>query len=318
MNRQDTFDLLESTTIDDMPYLYVPSYNRPEFVSSKLLKRLDDSGLKKTYLVVRESQKQDYINANKELLDRGCNLLVIPEGGVTGVGSTRNFIIDHACEHDYDTIFLYDDDITGISILWEGPNRSGVMSSRCLGAADARAYDNYTQKIMQAINKVTKEMIAEYPDLALGNIRKQRFSNNVDNAQTKIKICKGNTPRQTCIYNTKLLKETGLRIPPEFDKHGDDIGMAAHLLEEGYRLFNIPWVCYDYVPETVATVLRDIDEEKNRDIHQREYDSLMAMREAKNYIRVTKKYDDGQPMYNDINWRAYHKLHGSKPIAITW
>ena len=107
-------------------------------------------------------------------------------------------------------------------------------------------------------------------------------------------------------------------MPDAFNLHGDDIGFAAEVLQNGYDCFNIPCLCYDYIDDQVASVVRDPhNPDKNRHLHKLEYDGLMEM-EIRNYLRETFKFPDGQYKFGDINWQQYHKLHESKPVIVRW
>lgn len=319
MNKEQTLEFLKNTSIDDMPAFYTMSYNRNKSLPTvnKIMYDFSDEALKKSYIVVRESQKDFYYNLHKDIIDRGCNLLVIPEGEVSGVGSTRNWIIRHAYKNGNDIAYCFDDDLTGLTVLFESVDKKGEPSSGAFRAGEIRAIENFHQLALQAVAKVTREIIAEHPEALIGNVRKVRFSNKYDNAATKYKFNKGGTPRQTNIYNVKAMVENNIFVPDCFNKHGDDIGVAAYALEKGYSLFSLPWVAYAYTPETVSSTLRDIDEEKNRAIHEEEYNNLMKM-EIKDYLRFTKSYEDGSYMYGDIAFNKFHKLRGTKPLAVKW
>ena len=116
----------------------------------------------------------------------------------------------------------------------------------------------------------------------------------------------------------KGIKRAGIRMPDAFNLHGDDIGFAAEVLQNGYSCFNIPCLCYDYVNEKNNSVVRDPhNPDKNRHLHKLEYDGLMQM-EIKDYLRESFKFPDGQYMFGDINWRAYHKLHGTRYYIKHW
>ena len=116
----------------------------------------------------------------------------------------------------------------------------------------------------------------------------------------------------------KGIKKAGIRMPDEFNLHGDDIGFAAEVLQNGFSCFNIPCLCYDYIDDQVASVVRDPhNPDKNRWLHKLEYDALMNM-EIAQYLRETFKFPDGQYKFGDINWQQYHKLHGTSPIIERW
>ncbi len=320
MFKEELINTLNSTTAKDMPEFFVMSYNRGGKVVTidKIISDFEDEALKHCHLVVREEQADEYYEYNKALIERGLNLLKIPSGAVTGVGSTRNFVMDYAAKIGADVAFNFDDDLDNFNASWEGYHkRTGEKMSCCPTVAERKEIEHYYQKVVQYTANIAREIFAKYPDVAVGNVRKQRFSNGAENAEIKFRINRGSTPRQTNIYNVKLISEKNLRTPMQFDKHGDDIGFAAYLLENGYSLFNIPCVNYSYVPETKASTLRDIDEEKNRGIHEEEYKNLMDM-EVKNYFRITKRYDDGDYMYGDINFMKFSKFKNKQPVIEKW
>ena len=108
MKRSTMLALLEDTTPKDMPHVFIPSYNRPDFViAKKILHKFNQDGLDKVFIVVREEQYKAYRKVNPRL-----NFVTIPKGAVDGVGSTRQFIMDYAIENKMPCIMDMDDDIT--------------------------------------------------------------------------------------------------------------------------------------------------------------------------------------------------------------
>lgn len=319
MNRKKMERLLNNTTEKDLPYVFIPSYNRPEFVTGqRILPMFTNEALKKVYIVVREEQFDKYYRVNRKLVKRGMNMVPIPKGAVSGVGSTRQFIMDYAIENRMPCIMDMDDDIKYLQFLYTGRNGSGVRCSMHTGVKDWEDDPMIPQKVLQLTGRISREVFKKHPDVLLGNIRKQRFSNHADFADTKYMINKGPTPRQTKILNMKGIFKAGIQMPEEFDLHGDDIGFAAEVLQSGYSCFNIPCLCYDYIDDQVASVVRDPhNPDKNRPLHKMEYDGLMGM-EIRHYLRETFKFPDGQYKFGDINWQKYHKLHGTKPVIERW
>lgn len=310
---------LDNTTEKDLPYIFIPSYNRPEFVTgARLLPMFTDKALSKIFIVVREEQYKVYYKQLRGLVKRGLNIVEIPKGTVSGVGSTRQFILDYAIENRLPCAMDMDDDIKYLQFLYTGKTASGGKCSKHTGVRDWENDPMIPQKVLQLTGKIAREIFSCHPEVLLGNIRKQRFSNHADLANTKYQINKGPTPRQTKILNVKGIKKAGIRMPDAFNLHGDDIGFAAEVLQRGYSCFNIPCLCYDYVDDQVASVVRDPhNPDKNRPLHKLEYDGLMQM-EIRHYLKETFKFPDGQYKFGDINWQKYHKLHGTKPIIVRW
>lgn len=319
MKRSKMERILNETTEKDLPFVFIPSYNRPEFVTGeKILPLFTDEALERVFIVVREEQYVAYKKANRKLLKRGMNMVLIPKGAVSGVGSTRQFIMDYAIENRLPCIMDMDDDIKYLQFLYTGRNGSGEKCSMHTGVKDWEDDPLIPQKVLQLTGRIAREVFREHPSVLLGNIRKQRFSNHADLADIKYQIDKGPTPRQTKILNMKGIKKAGIRMPDAFNLHGDDIGFAAEVLQNGYDCFNIPCLCYDYIDDQVASVVRDPhNPDKNRHLHKLEYDGLMEM-EIRHYLRETFKFPDGQYKFGDINWQQYHKLHESKPVIVRW
>lgn len=319
MKRSKMERILNETTEKDLPFVFIPSYNRPEFVTGeKILPLFTDEALERVFIVVREEQYAAYKKANRKLLKRGMNMVPIPKGAVSGVGSTRQFIMDYAIENRLPCIMDMDDDIKYLQFLYTGRNGLGEKCSMHTGVKDWEDDPLIPQKVLQLTGRIAREVFREHPSVLLGNIRKQRFSNHADLADIKYQIDKGPTPRQTKILNMKGIKKAGIRMPDAFNLHGDDIGFAAEVLQNGYDCFNIPCLCYDYIDDQVASVVRDPhNPDKNRHLHKLEYDGLMEM-EIRHYLRETFKFPDGQYKFGDINWQQYHKLHESKPVIVRW
>lgn len=319
MNRSKIEKVLNNTTEKDLLYIFIPSYNRPRFfIGRNLLPMFTDRALSKVYIVVREEQYKEYERENRDLIKRGMNLIPIPKGAVTGVGSTRQFIMDYAIENRLPYIMDMDDDIRYLQFLYRGKTNSGKECSKHTGAKDYKIDPLIPQKVLQLTGKISREVFRNHPKVLLGNIRKQRFSNKDSYNSIKYQINKGPTPRQTKILNIKGIKRAGIKMPDAFNLHGDDIGFTAEVLQNGYSCFNIPCLCYDYIDEKKDSVVRDPNNpDKNRYLHKLEYDGLMGM-EIRHYLNESFKFPDGQYMFGDIDWKRYHTLHGTKEYIRKW
>lgn len=308
---------LMNTTVKDMPYILVPSYRRPDFVfAEKILSQFTDEGLQKVIIFVRDEQYKEYKQQNPKLQYER-----IPTGAVDGVGSTRNYLLNFAIENKMPVVMDMDDDVRHLQFIYnKNHDTTGEIVSKHSVMRHWEKYPHLPQLVLQLTGKISREVFAEHPNVMLGNVRKQRFSNHRACGEIKYMINKGPTPRQTKILNVKGCKKNNLWVPEEFNLHGDDIGFAAEVLQRGFDCFNIPCLCYDYVNEKENSVVRDPhNEEANRWLHKLEYDALMNMEIGKQgYLRETFKFADGQYMFGDINWQKYHKYHKTKPIIKEW
>lgn len=314
MNREKMEEILNETTEKDLPYIMIPSYNRPRFVTGKkILPLFSKKALERVFIFVRDEQYKEYRKENPKL-----QIIGIPKGEVSGVGSTRRFILDYAIKSRWACAMDMDDDIRAFQFLYDGVSSSGKPCSSHSNMSDWKKDPRIPQKVLQLAGKIAREVFLDNPTVLLGNIRKQRLSHKPNYASIKYQINREVTPRQTKILNVKGIYKAGVNIPKAFNLHGDDIGFVAEVLQYGYDCFTIPCLCYDYIDDKVDSVVRDPhNPEKNRHLHKLEYDALMKM-EIKDYLRETFKFPDGQYMFGDVDWRKYHKLHGTKPIIKYW
>lgn len=314
MDRRNMIRELKNTSVKDMPYILVPSYNRPDFMFAKnILSKFSSDALSKVFIFVREEQYKEYKRENPKL-----QYELIPKGAVSGVGSTRNFLLEYAIDNRLPVVMDMDDDVKYLQFIFNTMREDGSVVSNHSGVRDWGSHPEIPQLVLQLTGKISREVFKDYPDVALGNIRKQRFSNHKECGEIKFMIDKGPTPRQTKILNVKCCKKNNLWVPDDFNLHGDDIGFAAEVLQKGFHCFNIPCLCYDYVDEKENSVVRNPkDEESNRWLHELEYKALKKM-EIAGYLRETFKFEDGQYKFGDIDWQKYHKLHKSKPKVERW
>lgn len=279
--------------------LLVPSYNRPGAPLIKLASRV----LKNDYpgwwwVFVRRSQARDYMDAGLERR----HLVIIPDSDVADLGSTRNWMLRWAHREGFRYAFDWDDDVFTYGIkLAEGHKKN---SSRSTGNIHPwlDTWDYWTQA-----SRLSTELFKAHPGLVLGSIQNQRWCKSFTAT-----VQGGKTPRRTKILNVERLVENDLWCPREFRVHGEDIGNTAMILQYGWEIFTIGALTYDFIPETsvnLPSTLRSRDEERNRAIHQAEFNSLQRY-DIKHYLRINKAYDDGSYMYGDVDWRKFRAHTG--------
>lgn len=305
---------LMETTEKDLPHIFIPSYKRPDFdFGKKVLPNFSKKAQQKVFVFVREKQIDRYYKHNKSL-----QYVVIPKGEVSGVGSTRQWLLDYAIKNRIPVMMDMDDDIIRFHYQFSDYTKSGKLTGRHRG--ELMNGENSYQLILQLAGRISREIFKKYPEVIVGNLRKQRFCHHHRYVLTKYQINKGPTPRQTKIINVKAVYKNDIVVPEAFNLHGDDIGFAAEVLQRGFSCFNIPCLTYDYVDDATNSVVRDIrnpESEANRRLHKLEYDALQQM-EIKHYLRESFKFDDGQYKFGDIDWQKYHKFHGTEPITRYW
>jgi hypothetical protein len=284
--------------------LCIPSYTRPDFVLGRLLKKCTKEFIRThIYVFVHQDELDDYKQFNPEL-----NYEVVPES-CYGLGYTRDYINCWSVSKGLKLILNWDDDIKNLTFMYASKDCYGNPSTKHSSREDERNDPIFTQKILCYTAYIADYLFATYPNLRVGNIRRQRFCGDVSVHQTLAHINKGATPRQTNIWNLKGYIK-GLYLPESARWHGEDIITAARVLEEGEQLFSIQQVGYDFVSEQISSVVRDTDEnsERNRKLHAKEYQDLQAF-EIRKYLKAGKTYPDGSYMYGDVDWRRFYALH---------
>lgn len=313
MEKQEMYRRLNSLSANQLPHIFVPSYNRPHFVTAEMFKNFEPEAIEKIHIVVRPEQAKAYRKANP-------NLHILPIAKdfhlpINGLASTRQFIYEYAAEHKYSMIIDMDDDIRNLAYMYDGFSGSGNPCSKHTIHADREADPLLEQKVLTMASAIGREVFKTYPKVYLGNIRRQRMSQHVENSKLKYIVDSGPTPRQVTLINVKGLYKAKINRDMIFDRHGDDIGFCAVILANGGHCFNIPCLTYDYVSEKCDSVIRTPETEK--ELHRYEYNMLQKY-PIKDYLRTSFRDADGDYMWGDINWTAYHKIHGSKRIKCFW
>ena len=312
MKRRSIVRQIEMMSDREVPHIFVPSYMRPNFASAqRIFSTFSEESLKRVHIVVRPEQADAYRKANPSL-----DIIPIADDvEVNGLASTRQFIFDEAVRRRYKIIIDMDDDITLLGFLYSGVNGRGEPCSRHSVKADLQEIEYMYEKILTLAATIADEAFKEDPRLVFGNIHRQRMSMHPDLNATKLMINSGPTPRQVTIVNVRRLHQMGINRSMRFERHGDDIGYCAEILKNGGHLFNIPCLIYDYVSEKCDSVCRTPETEK--ELHALEYRMLQKY-PIKDYLRTTFKDEDGNYMWGDIDWRKYHKLHGTSSVKIPW
>ena len=284
--------------------LCVPSYTRPDFVFGRQLRRASKEFLKShVFIFVHEDELAAYKAINPDY-----NYVIVPETHY-GLGATRNFLRLWCKERGCKFVLDWDDDIEHVRFMYASTDRYGDPSTKHNSSADEESDPIFVERLLCYTAYLADYLFDKYPHLRAGNVRRQHFCGHEYVNKTLAHINKGATPRQTNIW--KLEDYDAERYLPEMARwHGEDIISASCVLQNGDDLFSIQQVGYDYVPESKSSVVRDTDEnsERNRKLHAQEFSDLQTL-EVKDYLRMSKTYPDGSYMYGDIDWKKFYLLH---------
>lgn len=307
--REVVLKRLSEQNLRYLPHIFIPSYNRPNFISAKLFEGWDDDLLKKVHIVVRPEQYTAYKKANPKL-----DILKLT-GKINGLASTRQWIFDYAVENRYGVIVDMDDDIKHLRFMYEGFSGRGNATTKHSLIGDLNDDCLLNARILALATGLSREIFRKHPNIVLGNLHRQKACFNVKYGKLKYIINSEVTPRQVTIMNVKKIYSMKIKRDMIFDPHGDDIGFVAVLMKHGLGCFNIPCLGYEYLSEKCDSVVRTPENAKR--LHKYEHDMLMTY-PIKDYLRHTFLDEDGNPMWNDVDWRKYHKVHNSKLIRVYW
>jgi hypothetical protein len=312
LERKEMLRTLAQLDLSKMPHIFIPSWNRPDFVSARLFENFSSKEREKVHIVVRHNQYKKYAKAHPNL-----HILPIPaDYPVNGLASTRQFIFEYAVEHRYSVIIDMDDDIKHLRFMYEGVSSRGVATTKHSLKEDEEKDHQFNQKILCLAASISKDIFREHPRVMLGNLHRQKACFNVQYGKLKYVVNRETTPRQVTLLNVKALHKADInRNTKLFDTHGDDIGFTAEILKHGGWCFNIPCLGYEYLSEKCDSVMRTPENEK--ELHAYEY-AVLQNYPIKDYLRCTFLDEDGNPMWNDVDWRKYHKVHGTQPIMKYW
>lgn len=286
--------------------IFIPSYSRWNKEDNKTLQLMSKmpEWVQHTmiFVFVREEQYAQYRKSFPNI----TNIVCLPSQGINGLASTREYMVWYANNVLRTPYFIdMDDDIIRLDYIYTD---NGKTSKHTLINEISPYF------ILSTACLISEYVFNRYPDTVLAGLRRQRFCQGIDNSQTMAKINSGATPRQVMIVNAKRLYEKNIHRNMLFDPTGDDVGFCAEILQNGGTMFNIPCLSYDFVDDSINSVIRN--DNNRRQLASYEEACLMLYDFGKYYMKRTFTFDDGSYKFCDIDWKAYHKYKGTTPNKI--
>lgn len=294
--------------------VFIPSVFRPaHYTYRNIIKNLPDEIKRLVTYVTRSEQLEEYQEAQPDVRV----IAVHPKYEYSGYGldTTRKFIWDYARCRGYDFIFDIDDDIDRLTFAYQSEQttrRFGVMESKL-----------YMGDIFATLSEMTRVLCAYDSDLALGSLpRITPTSAEHEFSNVAAYINGMSVPRTFNIVNLKTCYEKGIRHGKKYDKHCEDLGMLERVLKRGGKVFKIP--CGLYTTPSV----KDANTRTETLVHNQDstelYTEATKLLEA-GYLAPYLSYlsrdtsDTGNlKRPTAINWRKYHKAHGTFTEVINW
>lgn len=278
--------------------IFIPSYNRPDTTTVKCL--FNDMTPEYNYpvfLVVRESQKEDY---SKNIKDRfGVKILSFPDEEINNLGAVRRTIVNWSQEHGFDTVFMFDDDIIELSYTFKGYTGKGDLKAEYVPRR------NINIPKMIAMWQLSMEYGIKNFDLAASSVSPM-FSSwkfNYTDPNESLLFYRG-IPSQVMCINTKKFIEQGLVYPDTKEVAHEDIDMAIKIIEKRANLAMFPFLVYSALPMTPEFGNFGDTMEKRMKAQQ---DIMYRNHSDKEYVRFSDKRGLAQV---SINWIRVRKILG--------
>lgn len=182
--------------VKDKKYpIFIPSYNRPNPITVSELLKMDNEYNYPIFLIVRQSQKDNYINSNE---NKYVKIISVEDNLISNSGLTRNMCVSIASNMGFKKIFMFDDDIKSIGYLVQGHTKSGDLKS------DASKSDNISKII--AMWQYAMEIASNKYNVALSSVGFRSNSWTADKCikSNAMKLVGGHVGQVCCIDINKF------------------------------------------------------------------------------------------------------------------
>lgn len=288
--------------------IYVPSYKRAGL--SPLLNLLAQAPKyvqRKVFIVCRASESKAYRNAYPWAT-------IVEQRVPWGIGPGRMTCLVDADQRGFERIVMLDDDITRVALLEDrgtddnGMRKSGRHSPDTWGITKLEA----TIKSLAFGCKMSDAVFYHAEDAAYGSTRSAFMSSFVDTDVTAVIEARG---FPLCVLFIDLNRFTMRSMPKEFQYEGEDLAMFLDAYDSGYSTFLFDTLVFDDDRKLTTTIpfsgQGEIDRRQNLADARYIYDVLGP------FLKVTNmNKDTGAVKRIGVDWRRYHKEHGTEPTVI--
>lgn len=322
MEKQTALDTL--TSLLDSGYECVPiwlcSFERAdEALTLERLNRTQPWFANRVHVLVLEEDQAAY-KANYPKV----NIHPVHRSQLSPVGRAKQLVLDTAYHvFNHDRIIMMDDDLNEFNILTQsftgwGKN-VGAESSRGFTRQEREDFPLFYEGLFTLFSKVGEDACAHDPAVVQGSAIKRHMSFDYKNHRTKFTISGGVSPRQLIFFDLARLNKIGAEVDQRyFQRHGDDIGLVAAILQNGGKCFAAPSFIYDTYSEDVNIYKSKIRSAATKsELHAEERAGLECY-DIRYYLREKMSIIDGTYEWGDVNWQKYAKHTGNKPVKVYW
>jgi len=256
------------------PPVYVLSHARLDVPVFKTIPELSRYAI----LVVPEERYREYQDAWPH-----TDIIVIPDGmyGVErGVAQARQAVLDYAEQVGYERCVILDDDITGISMQYEGEDGKAT-SAFVAKVGDQRS--TYTLGVFAWTLDILDDLMNDNPTVVIAGPQNRNDQRTLDAAQALYDLNYGRMPIGFVMWDLARFKKYAGSLDMRYNRHGEDLWATMTVLHNGGSYGRVPSVLVSYYDEHTQSTLKTPETEHL--IRQAEYDRILT--EAwKNKVRV--------------------------------
>ena len=257
-----------------LPPVFILTHARLDVPVLKSIPDLRNSAV----LVVPAERYVDYATEYPDM-----HIVSIPQGeyGVErGVAQARQFVLDYAEALGYERCVILDDDITGISMQYEGED--GKASSAYVSKVGDKR-DTYSIGVFAWTVWVLDHLMTENETVALAGPQNRNDQRTLDAAQALYDLNYGRMPIGFVMWDTQRFKKYAGALDMRYNRHGEDLWATMTVLHNGGSYGRVPSVLVSYYDEHTQSTLKDPSNEHI--IRQAEYDRILT-EEWKDKVRV--------------------------------
>lgn len=219
---------------DDVPPIFVPSYNRSNPI---ILKHLEIEPEVKIVLCIRREQYELY----KHWEDKVYSIMLLDD--VHEIGETRRQIIQKIGS-TYDHIFLWDDDILKIDYTLPSLTANGKPAMRRAGIVYHRPEDRWTDLLKLWMYYMVK---GGRKDLAISSLLYRPYSWKMNYKDAPLQY--NNASCCQCVWlNLKFMREHNINYRPNYEVGVEDYALQFELMKAGGTSLVITDMMYECPP----------------------------------------------------------------------
>lgn len=259
---------------EDFPPVFILSHARLDVPVLKAI-----PGLRGTAILVVPTEKyREYYEAYP-----GMSIIRIPEGmyGVErGVAQARQYVLDMAAHLGHGRCVILDDDITGISMQYEGED--GKASSAYVSKVGGER-DTYSLGVFAWTLDTLTLLMNKNEKVVIAGPQNRNDQRTLDAAQALYDINYGRMPIGFVMWDLARFREYAGSLDMRYNRHGEDLWATMTILHAGGSYGRIPSVLVSYYDEHTQSTLKTPANEHL--IRQAEYDRILT-EEWKDKVRI--------------------------------